>query len=48
MVKEILQQAISAEAYVATEKKLDGFRAGYGTVSSVDFFDSQTIIKDFC
>ena len=32
MVKEVLKPMVPAEAFAKTEKKIDGFKAGYGTV----------------
>lgn len=32
-VKEVLKPQVPAEAFAATEQKLNGFKAGYGTVS---------------
>lgn len=38
-VKEVLKTMVPEEQFPATEKKLDGFKAGYGTVSFVSAFD---------
>jgi predicted oxidoreductase (fatty acid repression mutant protein) len=32
-VKEVLKPQVPAEQFTGTEQKLDGFKAGYGTVS---------------
>jgi len=32
MVKEVLKPIVPAEVFSATEKKINGFEAGYGTV----------------
>ncbi|KIN03183.1 hypothetical protein OIDMADRAFT_40804 [Oidiodendron maius Zn] len=42
ITKESFKQILSAERFPATEKKLDGFKAGYGTIL---FFDAQSSIS---
>lgn len=43
IVKDVLRKRISEEAFVATEKKIDGaFAAGYGTVL---FYEDESIVE---
>jgi predicted oxidoreductase (fatty acid repression mutant protein) len=42
IVKETLRQIVPADAFGATERKIDSFGAGYG---SVLFFEDQSVIK---
>ncbi|WP_108822133.1 nitroreductase family protein [Dysgonomonas sp. Marseille-P4361] len=43
IVKDVLQKRISEEAFVATEKKIDGaFASGYGTVL---FYEDEAVVE---
>lgn len=42
MVKDALRSLVAADAFAATEKKLDAFAAGAGTVL---FFEDQDVVK---
>ncbi|MDR0843749.1 MAG: nitroreductase family protein [Tannerella sp.] len=42
ITRETLRKIVSAEAFVATGKKIDSFSAGYGTVL---YFEDQDIVK---
>lgn len=43
IVKDVLQKKISEEAFVATEKKIDGaFASGYGTVL---FYEDEAVVE---
>ncbi|TCZ76340.1 nitroreductase family protein [Paenibacillus albiflavus] len=44
LVKETLRQIVPAENFPATEERLNGFRAGLGTVL---FFEDQNTIKNY-
>lgn len=44
IVKSALKNQVPTEAYSKTEKKINGFQAGYGTVL---YFEDQAIVKQF-
>lgn len=44
LVEETLKAIVPADAWSATEQRLNGFKAGAG---SVLFFEDQTVVKDF-
>lgn len=42
IVRETLRDLVSADAFEATNSKIDGFAAGYGTAL---FYEDQNVIK---